>query len=135
MLKENEIMELLQKNNIRINKNRIDILSIISSVSHTISALEIIEYLKKEHKIDKVTIYRTLDLFESKGIVIKEIDHKGISRYCIAISHKPHLHFFCEKCKTVNCKEIDNLPIFGLDDGEIKNIEIKITGLCKKCKK
>lgn len=124
--------ELLKRYNIRPNRNRVSILDEILRCSYTVSALELLDRLKD---IDKTTIYRTLDLFEEKGIVMKVIDPEGVSHYCNRLGNsKPHLHFYCKRCHKTECKSIDNLPEFNIVDEQVENIEIKITGVCKICK-
>lgn len=133
MLKRDEIVEILLKHGIRVNENRIKILEHIFFNECTTSAIELIEILSREKGTDKATIYRNLDLFESKKLIMKEVDQHGISRYCASKLNKTHLHFFCKVCNQTICKEVDNISALGLEGYKIGEVEIKITGVCKDC--
>ena len=132
-MSESRSEELLKSFNIRLNSNRIKILNTILEMEHTTSALELI---RKLPDIDKTTIYRTLDIFEKKGLLLKDLDREGISQYCINVDHNyQHLHFYCKICHKTLCKDVDNFPQFNIVDESVDSIEIKITGVCKNCLK
>ncbi|MCX8085223.1 MAG: transcriptional repressor [Calditerrivibrio sp.] len=129
---EETVHELLKQFGIKYNKNRAEILKIILENVYTTSTIDIISKLKH---IDKTTIYRILHLFEDKKLLLKDIDPKGITHYCINKSYKNHhIHFSCKICTKTYCKEIDNqLKLNIVEAGFIDTMEIKITGVCKNC--
>ncbi len=123
--------ELLKRYNIRPNKNRVLILEELLKREYTVSALELLNTLDY---LNKTTIYRTLELFEEKGLIMRDVDPEGVSHYCFRLNQShPHLHFYCKMCHKTSCKEIDNLPEINIVDEFVDEIEIKITGVCKSC--
>ncbi|MGB9731286.1 MULTISPECIES: Fur family transcriptional regulator [Calditerrivibrio] len=123
--------EILKRFNIRPNRNRIKILNAIIGQDHTISAVELIGDLKD---IDKTTIYRTLELFEKRMIIMKDVDLDGVGHYCVRLEQtEPHTHFYCRECHKTICKEIDKSIELNIVDEMVDSIEIKIVGVCKNC--
>lgn len=83
--------------------------------------------------LSKVTIYNTLHTFVESGLVrIVDIDDAEM-RYDITLAN--HGHFLCEACGTIfNFKvDIDQIPIEGLNQFEIKVKDIYFKGLCPNC--
>lgn len=90
--------------------------------------------------IDRVTIYRILDLFVCRGIIhiIPSID--GVTRYALINSKnepgcfKNHLHFICDGCGKTICLDTVAVPLLILPKGyACKETEILIKGTCKNC--
>ncbi|ADR18691.1 Fur family transcriptional regulator [Calditerrivibrio nitroreducens] len=130
-MSEGNAEEILKRFNIRPNRNRIKVLNAIIGRDHTVSAVELISDLKD---IDKTTIYRTLDLFEKKMIIMKDVDLDGVGHYCIRSKpNDPHTHFYCRECHKTMCKEIDKSIELNIVDEMVDSIEIKIVGVCKDC--
>lgn len=93
--------------------------------------------------IDRVTLYRILNVFEEKGIIHKVFDLNGTANYAVCISdcqenhhHDEHLHFNCTECKNVYCLNELNLPRLTLPAGfEAQAFTLYASGLCPKCSK
>lgn len=81
------------------------------------------------------TVYRNLDNFVRKGL-IKEIP--GEKKHYDA-QLRPHHHFICKKCHRIfDIKKIE-LNLINLEKktrkiGLLKDYEIFVYGICKKCK-
>jgi len=133
-MNDSTIRFILEKNNLSITKQRIELLDFL--LSH--KKKKIPRFLLEKHfkgKIDRVTIYRNLKVFSEKGI-IKEIRAANKIFYTFALKESDtyHMHFYCKLCKTVYCIEntyIDkkNLP----KNFRIDEIEITANGVCEKC--
>ena len=91
-------------------------------------------------KVDKATIYRNLKSLLKKEVIREIKNINGIGYYEIACNiHNPiHPHFECVVCKKIYCLKAlsaeDTINLSKYSDFEIKNIEIKFTGICNKCK-
>lgn len=93
------------------------------------------------HDIDRVTLYRTLNVFEEKGIIHKVFDLSGTANYAICASgcqaqhhHDEHLHFNCTGCKGVFCLNELSLPTLNLPAGfKAEAFTLYASGLCPKC--
>jgi len=87
---------------------------------------------------DRVTIYRVLDRLVEEGSVHRIVNVDGVIKYaechdCEKQHHHNHVHFSCEKCKSVTCLE-DVEPTFKLPKQyQVKEVNFTLSGLCPKC--
>ncbi len=87
---------------------------------------------------DRVTIYRVLDRLMEEDLVHKVVNVDGGVRYaschnCEVVHNHNHLHFSCQKCKSVTCIE-DVQPLFKLPKGyKISEVNFTVSGLCPQC--
>lgn len=108
-----------------------------------LTAKEIYSKVKNQN-IGLATIYRTMSLFTTIGIV-KEIHADGMSYYELKMySKKPlHIHFKCVKCNRII--DVDNTgaeikylklnrEIEESKKLQIHDANIMLIGLCDKCK-
>ncbi len=131
--------EILLRNGIKNTRQKEKILVELMQASSHLMAEEIHQRIKKE-KISLATVYRSLRLFESLGIV-KEIPMDGVNYYELKIySKKPlHIHFKCSNCKVIlDIDDTDiNLDYIKLNQKreiEVKDVNITLFGLCEKCR-
>ena len=134
-----DIISYLKENNIRITKARKSILGIILSSSAAINANLIYELLEKDDiKIDLSTIYRTLDLLESKKILNKF--DLGNNMYNYTISNNSHKHII--ECDLCHKRMVIDCPIPQIEEQIKAKTGITLTeshvylkGICRECKK
>jgi len=134
-----DIISYLKDNNIRITKARKSILGIILSSSAAINANLIYELLEKDDiKIDLSTIYRTLDLLESKKILNKF--DLGNNMYNYTISNNSHKHII--ECDLCHKRMVIDCPIPQIEEQIKAKTGITLTeshvylkGICRECKK
>lgn len=97
---------------------------------------------KKDKTADRSTFFRTLKLFEEKGLVHQIDDGTGIIKYAITKNlylkrTEPdlHMHFHCASCGKTFClpNEMDrnNLP----DGHKIDEVNTVLKGTCENCLK
>lgn len=132
-----EIEECLRKNKLKITKGRVCILDILLESNNAMSADEILKLCKeKGMDIDLSTVYRTLELMESKKI-LEKFD-MGSGRYNFIIRKEDHKHILkCTVCK----KEVEfDCPMQQVEEyiktktGFIPTEhELKIEGICEEC--
>ena len=90
---------------------------------------------------DKSTIFRTLQLFESKGLLHSIVSSNGIKNYalckdeCLDDNHAHfHGHLKCDHCYQLFCVPIISQPLFKETDGfKIGSFQILANGACKEC--
>jgi Fur family ferric uptake transcriptional regulator len=119
--------EKIKQSGYKLTRPRSLVLDILESTRKPICAQEMHKKLNK--KIDLVSIYRTLNLLASIGVVFKE-NYDGKESYYL--SDKQHHHIMCRKCGHSEC-----LPCHHIFKN-IKNFtdishNITISGICKKC--
>lgn len=133
------IKELLKAKNLRVTKQRKQILQILEIENNPISAEEIYNKLKNLSNMDLSTIYRNLNILEDKNILLKTTNIDGISYY--QLNNDQHKHFVtCNICHKRFL--IENCPIHELEDSIEKETGFKITGhnfeftgICPACQK
>jgi len=113
-----------------------EILDLISQSETALSHSEIQSSL--DGLCDRVTIYRVLDRLVEEDLVHKVINTDGGVKYagCHSCSVKHsynHLHFSCQKCKSVTCLE-DVEPSFKLPKNyKVNEMNFTLSGLCPQC--
>jgi Fur family transcriptional regulator, ferric uptake regulator len=92
------------------------------------------------HKYDRVTIYRTLQTFEEKGIIHAIPTADNAVRYALCKEceeghhHDNHVHFICTNCEKTICLDDVVSPGIELPKGYIAdNVQVVIHGICKDC--
>ena len=133
------IKELLKSKNLRVTKQRKQILQILEIENNPISAEEIFNKLKDLSNMDLSTIYRNLNILEDKNILLKTTNIDGISYY--QLNNDQHKHFItCNICHKKFL--IENCPIHELEDSIEKETGFMITGhnfeftgICPTCQK
>ena len=133
------VISYLKENNIRITKARKSILEIILLSKEAINANLIYELLEKEDiKIDLSTVYRTLDLLESKKILNKF--DLGNNMYNYTINNNAHKHVI--ECDLCHKRMVIDCPIPQIEEQIKAKTGITLTeshvllkGICKECKK
>ncbi|WP_183574017.1 Fur family transcriptional regulator [Mucilaginibacter sp. X5P1] len=137
---DNRFEHLLDHHHLKKTGPRLRVLSMMSS-KNTATSQPDLENLM--HDVDRVTLYRILNVFEEKGIIHKVFDLNGTANYAICSSNceehhhqDEHLHFNCTVCNNVYCLNDLNLPAINLPAGfKAENFTLYASGLCPKCSK
>lgn len=118
--------------------NRVTVLAILMAATSPMDAREVFENAAATHPVNRVTVYRILDLFAEKGAVNKISTGERSYRYCARQARKPHGHFHCVQCRSVICVESDaiassesTLMTLPLD---IHSIDLRLDGICPSCR-
>lgn len=131
--------EILKIHGLKKTTIRIKVIEMLETMPHAVSQSEIEAQLFEE--ADRVTIYRTLNSLEDKGVVHKIIDREGLSRFALCSSncteHKhndEHLHFQCTECSRLFCLSIPAAPILELPKGfTMSRLRLLADGVCREC--
>lgn len=129
--------KLLRQRKLRNTKARNDILQVFLRVDKALSKNDIESHFKE---IDRITLYRTLKIFEEKGIIHEAIDGTATPRYalcedCDAGEHMHHhAHFHCKECGSTYCiDEIAPPDISAVKRVKIQDVELVLKGICENC--
>lgn len=119
--------ELLKKNNLKITKQRLEILDIINKLDIEATNKNILNKIN----IDKSTVYRTIETLLKNNILETSINYKNELYYQIKKEHKHYIK--CIKCHQK--EEINICPVEDLEKKGFKIIthKIEIDGICNKC--
>lgn len=127
--------KILLEHNIKPSFQRIKILEYLlaNNVHPTVDDI----YMKLHPEIptlSKTTVYNTLNLFIEAGLVRSINIESTEARYDPIIDQ--HGHFKCEVCKSIYDFPVvfEKIESRFLDGYEIKEKDIFLKGICKKCK-
>lgn len=137
---ENGIKDMLKKNRLSITDSRMLVLSLFYNQSGALAHADIEK--KAGTKIDRVTIYRTLQTFEEKGIIHTIPSSDNTVKYALCKEHcahghhhDNHVHFVCDKCSSTVCLEDVLVPEVKLPRGFTPSqSNMVVNGICKNCK-
>ncbi len=134
---------LLKHQHIAITKLRRYVIKVLTIANKSLTPPEILKEIRKFQTINKVTLYRILDLLEEKEIVRKILTSNKVGRYELIdplANGKQSLspHFVCRICKTITPIEISDIK--SLIEKKMHNdfngpLELTIEGICFNCRK
>jgi len=134
-----DAVHILEGHGLRNTPVRRALLQILSDRSHAISHAELEQHM--DGSVDRVTLYRTLNTFEEKGILHKVLDREGTARFALChdtcSSHHhvdEHLHFHCLQCARVFCLHVAQFPDVSLPPQfQVRQIQLSAEGICPEC--
>ncbi|WP_319406442.1 transcriptional repressor [uncultured Desulfosarcina sp.] len=122
--------------------NRLRVLEVIGNNSYPLSAADIFKTIERTCRINRVTIYRILDLLVEHGLVDRISTGGRAFYYGMAPNahHHPHPHFYCKRCGRMDCLTPDSLNVdsdtlWKTFPGRIDKLEVRVDGICKNCMK
>lgn len=135
--------KLLKNNSLKITDLRRFVIKTLTLAKKGLTPPEILKEIRKFHSINKVTLYRILDLFEKKQLVRKILTTEGISRYSLLDPNAKGNqslppHFLCRICNTMTELDLNSLKL-SLEK-KLANkfggpLELTIEGICPNCRK
>lgn len=132
--------ELLSSADLRATVNRIRVLEVVGNNSFPLSAKDIFNTLERSCSINRVTVYRILDLLVDHGVVDRISTGGRAFYYGLAPNkhHEPHPHFYCTNCGQMDCLSPESLSVdmenfVKTFPGQIEKLEVRIDGICKNC--
>ncbi len=138
-MEQNDIRKVLEAHNLRKTPARIEILQLFLKESQAVSHSHLEDALL--NKFDRVTIYRTLNSFEEKGIIHKVFDSSGVGKYALCshkcsetAHHDEHVHFNCTECGNTYCIESTKIPTISIPENyKPKSLYLIAEGICSGC--
>ncbi|KYP15769.1 transcriptional repressor [Flavihumibacter sp. CACIAM 22H1] len=133
------IQEILKKNQLSVTGSRVKILELFLDQPGALAHGDIER--KTGEKFDRVTVYRTLQVFLNKGIIhsIPTADNSVLYALCKddcgeGHHHDNHVHFVCDKCGNTVCLDEVTVPAIRLPRGyKFSQVQVVINGKCKDC--
>ena len=135
-----DYVRILERAGLDSTPNRVGVLEAIGSGTGPLSAQEVFTTAARATGLNRVTVYRILDLLVEKGLV-ERISGGGRSfAYGLAPNenHPAHPHFRCRRCGVLRCLQPDALTVElkGIGAslvGEVQGVEVRVDGICRKC--
>jgi Fur family ferric uptake transcriptional regulator len=139
MSAERTYSTLLHDRGLSATPHRLIVLEILGNCPSPVTPQEIFATLERGHRMNKVTLYRILDLLVDNGLVERIPGADRTFRYGLAPGdHHRHAHFFCSACGAMQCLNPDALSVDVLSFQKrfpalIKTVDIRLDGICKEC--
>ena len=134
--------KLITSANLEPTANRLSVLEVVGNNSFPLSASDIFKTLTRSSTINRVTVYRILDLLVEHEIVDRISTGGRAAYFGLAPNahHKPHPHFYCKICGQMDCLNPESLtvntdPLRKTFPGRIDKVEVRVDGICKNCAK
>jgi Fur family ferric uptake transcriptional regulator len=140
MVFDQQIHHILKRNQLSVTTTRSKILELFLLQSGALAHGDIEKRIGE--KIDRVTVYRTLQTFVDKGIIHTIPTADNTVRYALCKEacteghhHDHHVHFVCRQCGSTVCLEEVTVPDVKLPRGyQSSQVEVVVNGICKECK-
>lgn len=137
---DNKVNTVLKSNKLSVTGSRRKILQLFLEQPGALAHGDIEK--KAGEKFDRVTIYRTLQIFVDKGIIHTIPTADNSIRYALCKDecseghhHDHHIHFVCTSCQNTYCLDDVVTPEIKLPKGYMANqVEVVVEGICKNCK-
>jgi len=132
--------EVFREKRLRLSHPRFLIYQELSGAEMPLSPQELYQgLLKKRRRIGLTSIYRSLDLFESLGIVFKIVSGPSI-RYKLCGLRSHHHHIICKRCGQIVEFDFCDISSWVKKLAEatgyrVTDHQFNFTGLCKRCKR
>ena len=128
------IEEIFKYNNIKLTKQRKNIYEIILRYDGFCTSKVILE--NSENLFDKTTMYRVLDLFLEKQMILKKVSIENEVYY--EINSKNHEHYIkcikCNKKKIIPNDEIEKFEKSIMNEEDLISHNIDFFVICTDCK-
>jgi Fur family peroxide stress response transcriptional regulator len=128
----------LKKRNLKVTPQRVAVLEALNKLKNHPTADNIKEYVVKNHpNIAVGTIYKTLESFVEKGLVIKVKTEKDVMRYDSIL--EKHHHLYCEDTENILDFFDDELDTLlekyfrkkKIPNFQVKDVKLQIIGTYK----
>ncbi|MBV9391052.1 MAG: transcriptional repressor, partial [Verrucomicrobia bacterium] len=109
------IVDMLRGHQLRITKNRLEIVSILLRADRPLSLEEIHERAAGDGQAsDYATVFRIMTLLENLGIAQKVNMNRGCSYYELLNPNQHHDHLICTECGKVTLM-INSCPVSSVE--------------------
>ncbi len=130
----------LQNADLRVTEARLGVLAVLKQTEKPLAAQDVLTYLKRHSiRADKATVFRIINSFAEKGIVVPVQFNEGRLRF-ETTSKGDHHHFVCDNCGYI--EDISDCSITPLADDIqkkkgviIRRHSLEFFGICTGCQK
>ena len=139
MMNKGLFKSIFKEKKLKMSHPRVLIYQELSNAKSPVSPQELYQgLLKKQRRIGLTSIYRSLDLFESLGMVFKIMSGSNV-KYKLCELENHHHHIICKTCGDV--VELDFCDISGWSRKVVESTGYQVTdhqlnfyGFCEACK-
>ena len=129
----------LKEAGLEVTDHRLQVLMAVGNTARPSSAPEILEMISTKKDINRVTVYRILDLLVEHEVLNRLGLGEKSQRFCLRSAHEDdHPHFHCTRCDSYLCLNVPDLPLDRqVLDGlclDIRHVDIRLEGICPACR-
>lgn len=121
---------------------RLAVIQVLAREGRALPAGDILALVQDQHRANKVTLYRILDLFVEKGLARRHSSGDRALRYCLepGSAGRPHCHAYCLRCGRMECLPgvegvVDMAALGPALAMEVVAVEVRIDGVCAACRR
>ena len=140
MCEKCDYTNLLESRGLETIPNRVRVIEIVGNSSSPLSAQDIHDTMSRTQEINRVTVYRILDLLVENGLLEKISTADRAFHFGMApnSNHPAHPHFYCRNCGAIECLSPESLQLEmeALNrtfPGVIEKAQVRLDGVCKTC--
>jgi Fur family peroxide stress response transcriptional regulator len=133
-----EFLDICRRQSVKATHQRTEILRELAGSEEHPDAEMILERVRQKIPAISVdTIYRTLRLFEDRGVIARVGSTRDRARYDANTDR--HHHFVCTECGMIGDFYSDAMDRFPVprevsEMGSVKGVYVEMRGICRKCK-
>lgn len=129
----------LKEAGLEVTDHRLQVLLAVGNTDRPSSAPEILEIIRTKKGINRVTVYRILDLLVEHAVLNRLSLGEKSQRFCLRSAREDeHPHFHCTHCDAYLCLNVPDLPLDRQAlDGlclDIRHVDIRLEGICPACR-
>ena len=140
MLEDVSASQLLRQHGIKPTAGRVRLCRLFLEGPPLLSASELVARMQRCQQINKVTVYRNLELFRRHGLIRQvRLGERACFYEWVSRCPQRHPHFFCRLCGEVQClKPVDPHRLWELLPSPagnlVQSLEIRVEGICERCR-
>lgn len=129
----------LKEAGLEVTDHRLGVLLAVGNTTRPSSAQEILETISTKKDINRVTVYRILDLLVEHEVLNRLSLGEKSQRFCLrGAKEDEHPHFHCTRCDSYLCLSVPDLPLDRRRLGDlcldIRHVDIRLEGICPACR-
>ncbi|MBN2055662.1 transcriptional repressor [bacterium] len=131
---------LLAAHDVTATPHRLAVLRVLDESAHPLTAAEVRLAVGRTGGIDRVTVYRILELLVTHDLVDRISSGDRSFRYGLSTArvHHAHPHFYCVRCGTMTCISTAVVAavleqLAGEVPGSVHRVELRLDGVCRAC--
>jgi len=133
---------LLERAGIDPTPLRLAVVRALAQEGRALPAGDILSLVQSRRQVNKVTLYRILDLLVEKGLARRHSSGDRALRYCLepGFAGRPHCHAYCLRCGRMECLPtaegvVDMAALGPALAMDVVAVEVRIDGVCAACRR
>lgn len=137
-----DMAAMLEEAGVEPTAVRLAVGQVLAGGERALPAGDILRKVREAMPVNKVTLYRILDLFVRQGLASRHSSGDRAFRYCLGprFSGRAHGHAYCLRCGRMEClpatRDLVDIVALGRSlDMDVIGVEVRIDGICAACRR